>query len=418
MSRVVIKPSKKIQGKIVPLSSKNSALPILVAACLCKEEVILENFPTHSTDAKIMLDILIDAGFNIEVNETEIKILPTAKQEIKYKVSAKGCQIRYSILLMSLLIHKIGQFKIPLPGGCQIGERKHDISVDSLRTMGATISETNKYINGKSSRRLQGKKILFHTATTTGTENIILAASVAGGITEIRNANTRPEVIDLIKFLHHAGVTIKYKSKHVIIYGKKEFGGGRFTIPADNYDAASFAILAAICRTKITIASFDPRYIPEEIDVLKKIGVSFYQKGKDLVVDSRNRKLKPFFLVTSAYPGINSDMHPLFSALAVTIKGESIITETRFKDRFQYVKEFKKLGADIQHYMDSVVINGGTKLKGARVKATDVRAGIALLFLSLSAEKRIIIDDFQQIERCYQHIITRLSSLGADISKK
>jgi len=281
--------------------------------------------------------------------------------------------------------------------------------------MGADIEEEGGYIKGELKGNFEGKDLTFHTATTSGSENVIIAATLAEGKTIIRNANTRPEVIDLINFLTVIGAKVKFKTRCIEIKGVKRLSGGEYKIMNGRDEALTYMILAGIQRGEIKINNFSIDTIQTEVNLLREIGLDIFEWGNNVFVSAKKKELKPFSMATSPYPGINSDMQPLFAALAASIEGESIITDMRFKDRVQYVQEFKKFGIDISNYSNYVIINGGKKIKGATVKATDLRCGAALILLSSIARGITKINNKIQVDRGYINIVDKLNNLGCEI---
>jgi len=324
-------------------------------------------------------------------------------------------KIRYSLLFLSLLLLKTGRIKLPLPGGDKIGLRKHDIHIDSLSKMGANINQEYDYFDGTLEGNFKGQDLTFHTATTSGTENVIIAAALADGKTIIRNANTRPEIIDLIRFLNTLGANIRFKTRYIEIEGVDRIKGGEFGIITGRDEALTYIILAGMKRGEVKIKNFSMDNIKADISLLKEIGLEIFEWGNDLYASAKNKELNPFSMATSPYPGIESDMQPLYAALAASIEGESIITDMRFTDRFQYVEEFKKFGIDIDNYSNSAIIQGGKELKGSYVTATDLRCGISLLLLGSIAKGVTKIKNAYQVDRGYVNIANKLNSLGCKI---
>lgn len=412
---VSIKGTDKIFGEVRLSGAKNAALPLIVGACLCSEPVTLHNMPVELNDLKVMVDVLRDIGFSIEINGHSVTV--SRSDEIKSEVPEEASKIRYSLLLLPLLITLTGSVSNPLPGGCNLGDRKYDIHLEALRKLGADIIEEEYCISGKAEKRLSGADLLFHIATTSGSEGAIIAAALAQGKTTVRNANTRPEVIDLIDFLNAMGADITYSTRYIEINGVSSLHGGEYTVLKDSHEAVSYMILATLMRSEIMIKDFDTRFIREDVALLEAIGADVFEWGGSVYLSAKGKELKPFSLTTAPYPGINSDMQPLFAALACTIAGESIITDTRFTERFRYVDEFKKLGADIVNYQNCAVIRGGKRLSGTEVWATDLRAGVALTLLGVWAQGETKIDNYYQTQRGYVNIIEKLRGLGVEISE-
>ncbi len=411
----IAKEANKIFGKINLSGSKNAALPIITAACLSEEKVILHNVPLQLIDVKILLDLLNDIGFNIKKKDEDKLEFFNKSIKINHMVPDQAGKIRYSLLFLSLLLHKTGRIKLPLPGGDKIGLRKHDIHINSLKKMGANIIEECDYFDGTLEGDFKGQDLTFHTATTSGTENVIIAATLADGKTIIRNANTRPEVIDLIRFLTTLGASIIFKTRYIEIEGVDRIKGGEFGIMNGRDEALTYIILAGMKRGEVKIKNFNMDNIKTDVTLLKEIGLEIFEWGNDLYASAKNKELKPFSMAISPYPGIESDMQPLYAALAASIEGESIITDMRFTDRFQYVEEFKKFGIDIDNYGNSVIVKGGKELKGTNATATDLRCGVALLLLGSIAKGETKIKNAYQVDRGYISIANKLNSLGCKI---
>ncbi len=408
--------SKEVFGQIELSGAKNAALPILVAACLCKETVRLYNMPIELNDVKVLISILREIGYCISIEDHCVIIKDPAKTSVKSDIPDAASRIRYSLLLLPLLLSQTGRVMDPIPGGCKLGDRKYDIHIESLNKLGAVMEESESHISGNLTGSFVGNELLFHIATTSGSESAILAAVLAKGRTIIKNANTRPEVIDMIDFLNMMGAKISYKTRYIEIDGVDELHGGEYTIIKDSHEAVSYMIFAAMMRSEIVIKDFDLKFIDEDANLLRQIGVDIFEWGNNVYVSAKGKRLTPFSMATSPYPGINSDMQPLLAALACTIEGESIVTDTRFTERFQYVDEFRKFGLDIVNYENCAVIHGTRSIQGTQVYATDLRAGAALTFLGCWAEGITTIDNYYQTQRGYVGIIDKLRSLGVTIN--
>ncbi len=415
---VKIQGTDHIFGQIELSGAKNAALPLLVAACFCSEPVTLKNMPVELNDIKVLISILQETGFSVEVNRNSITVEKPSGALIQSRIPSAAGKIRSSLLFLPLLLFHTGHVIDPVPGGDKIGDRKHDILIDSLRKLGAEMSEDAQYIRGTLEGGFTGNELLFHIATTNGSENAVLAAMLAKGKTIIKNANTRPEVIDMINFLNAMGADIKYKTRYIEVNGVSRLRGGEYTVMKDSHEAVSYMILAAIMRSELMIKDFNLDYIKEDVTLLRQIGVDIFEWGNNVYVSAKGKELKPFSMATSPYPGINSDMQPLLAALACTIEGESIITDTRFTERFQYVDEFRKFGFDIVNYENCAVIHGTESVKGCNVFATDIRAGAALTYLGCRANGVTTIDNYYQTQRGYVGIIEKMRALGAEICEE
>ena len=411
---VKIQKSKPLFGEIELSGAKNATLPILTAAPLCGEGTILKNVPEHMRDVQVLISVLNKMGIEIRLENGCAYIGRINPRDGQAPIEAGN--IRYSLLLLPLFLNLCGQAAIPKPGGCNLGNRQYDILLDTLSRTGYIILEGNEKIEAIQRGERTALNILFHTATTLGSENAVIASLFINGTSEVRNANTRPEVIDLIRFLNKAGANISYHTRAIHITGVKSLHSCEYTIMQDRHEAVSYMILAAMCRGEICIKNFNTEHIKEDVELLRRIGVGIYEWGNNVYITAKGRELHPFSMVTYPYPGINSDMQPLFAALATTIHGESIITDTRFTERFQYVPEFQKMGADIVNYENCAIVHGGKPLHGSSVKAPDLRAGAALTFLGAVADGTTVIDNFYQVERGYEKIIDKMQALGVDIS--
>lgn len=412
---ITVKGANKIFGEIELSGAKNAALPIIAAACLCSETVVLHNMPVELNDVKVLVSVLKEIGFDIEISGHSITFNPVSADLLKTDVPKAAAKIRYSLLLIPLMLIFKGRVNNPLPGGCNLGNRKYDILLDSLMALGANIFEEETCIKGEIDGKFKGDDLKFHIATTIGSENAVIAAVLSEGKTTIKNANTRPEVIDMIDFLNAMGADIRYSTRYIEINGVEKLHGGEYTIIKDSHEAVSYMILATLMRSEIRIKDFDLRFIKEDVELLKSVGAEIFEWGNDVYVSAKGKTLKPFSMATSPYPGINSDMQPLLAALACTIDGESIITDTRFTERFQYVDEFKKFGFDIANYENCAIIHGGKKVNGTSVYATDLRAGAALTLLGIWADGETAIDNYYQTLRGYVNIVEKLQSLGVEI---
>lgn len=415
---VTIKGTERVFGSIELSGAKNAALPLLVAACFCSGNVTLKNMPVELNDVKVLISILREIGFIISVDGHDITIKEPMKSAISSIIPETAGRIRYSLLLLPLLLYKTGKVEDPVPGGCKLGDRKYDIHIESLNKLGANVSEGEGKIQGVLEGGFKGNNLQFHIATTSGSESAILAAVFAEGKTIIKNANTRPEVIDMINFLNAMGADILYKTRYIEINGVKELRGGEYTIIKDSHEAVSYMILAAMMRSEIMIKDFNLDFIQEDATLLRQIGVDIFEWGGNVYISAKGKKLKPFSMATSPYPGINSDMQPLLAALACTIEGESIVTDTRFNERFQYVDEFRKFGLDIVNYENCAVIHGTNTINGTNVYATDLRAGAALTFLGCWANGRTRIDNYYQTQRGYVGILDKLRCLGVVVDEE
>jgi UDP-N-acetylglucosamine 1-carboxyvinyltransferase len=411
-------PKGAIDGTIALSGAKNSALKVLTAAVLAEKEVVLDNIPLDSRDVKTKLQMLRAIGATIFENRPGHVIIQWPATGPQAEVPDHFGSVRTSLLFLGALLTKKGYAKVPLPGGDRIGPRKHDLHLMALRNLGATYNESEKYIEVKADR-LVGTKIEFPFRTTGGTENAILASVCAQGKTVLYNAHTRPEVLDLISFLKmlDARITV-FGSGMIAIEGVDRLKErGYHAIIYDSMEAMTFAAFAIITGGKIKIRNFPVNDLEIPMIYLRESGVRFTHNSDGTTIE-RPGILTPFDLSTGTYPGINSDMHPLFAAMATQADGVSSITDIRFKERFQYVKELKKMGADIHVEDNKVIIKGPTRLTGKQVVANDIRGGAALVAAGLVATGQTQIEQAGQIDRGYEYFDKKLSSVGVDVKRQ
>jgi UDP-N-acetylglucosamine 1-carboxyvinyltransferase len=411
--QIEINGGNKLFGEVKLSGAKNAALPMIVAACLGEEETILDNVPIGLRDVKILINLLQELGASIRI-EGDTIFCKRGNFPNKDVVPEEASQIRYSLLLLGLTAALKSNIFLPMPGGCKIGDRKYDLHLLGLRKLGANVEENNEGIS-LSVMELKGNEIEFYLPTTSGTENVMIAAATASGKTTILNANTRPEVIQLAELLTLMGAKIKCKNRVIEIEGSSSLKGGvRLSIMPGWDEAITYAVAAAMTEGEIYIPNFNTTYIKEDVRYLRLAGVDVFEWGDALYISGKHTK-KPFDLFTAPYPGINSDMQPIFASLALTAEGNSTIADLRFTDRFQYVEEIQKFGADIKTFGNTAIIRGGKKLEGNSVLATDLRGGAACILTGLIAEGVTTISNIDQINRGYENIVDKLKALGANI---
>jgi len=413
MEKYKITGGNKLQGQIRLHGAKNAAMPILAATVLTDDEVILRNVPVWLNDVQVMMEILQSLGKKIDVGDKRIVVSGALKTHIV--PPELGNRIRYSLLFLGGLLNRLGKSCVPNPGGCNIGERKFDLHIEGLERLGGHF-EFSETIEATRSV-LKGNEINFYLPTTSGTQNIILGALAADGETILKNANTRPENMDFGYFLKSMGAELEIRNRVVKVRGSsKTLHGTDYSIMNGPDELVTYIIAAAITGGEIQIEDADLKYAPTDIRVLRDAGVEIFEWGNSVYVSAR-KPLKAIDIFTTPYPGINSDMQPLYSVLASVIPGESTVTDMRFTDRFQYVEELKKFGMDIDAYGNCAVISGGTSLKGTDVQATDLRGGAAMVLAGLAAKGTTSITNTYQIGRGYVNLPNILKSLGADIEE-
>jgi UDP-N-acetylglucosamine 1-carboxyvinyltransferase len=401
-----------LNGEVTLSGAKNASLPILFGSLISDGIVELENVPVLMEDIRVAIEIIRNVGASVEVSGNSVIIDPSEIKDPALPLDLVS-RIRYSLLLLGAFLNRFGKVELPFPGGCDIGTRKFDLHIKGLQDLGAKMDVTDKGIFG-SVDNLKGADIEFYLPTTSGTENIMIGACMAKGKTVIRNANTRPEIQDFARFLNSMGAKIKISSRLIEIDGVEGLGGTRHRIMMGGDEAVTYMIAAGMTGGDIVIKDYNLDHVKVDTAYLRDSGMEIFEWGGSVYISGK-MGIKPFDMFTAPYPGVNSDMQPLFAALALTTHGESTITDQRFTDRFAYVNELKSFGADIENYGNCAVVRGGKLLKGAKVHATDLRGGAAEILVGLVCEGKTTIDNIYQIDRGYERLEEKLGSLGADI---
>lgn len=411
----VVTGGNQLTGTIKLSGAKNAALPMIAAACLGEEPTLLDNVPVELRDVKILIQILQESGAAIEVNGSTVSCARGSFPN--GSINPIASEIRYSLLLLGLAAALQSELLLPMPGGCKIGDRKYDLHLMGLSKLGATIDETEEGIH-ISSKGSVGSEIEFYLPTTSGTENIMIAAAIAEGTTTILNANTRPEIMELAKLLNLMGAEVECSNRIVQIKGVKSIRGGvRYAVMPGWDEAVTYIVASTMTGGEICIPDFSLDFIKEDARLLKEIGIDVFEWGGAVYASGKKEK-RAFDLFTAPYPGINSDMQPIFAALAFVANGKSTITDLRFTERFKYIDELKKYGGSVHAFGNTAIIEGGRRLQGAEVKATDLRGGASCILTGLVSEGVTIISNVSQIERGYENIVSKLQQLGANIESR
>jgi len=413
--RIEIHGGKVLEGEVSLSGAKNAALPMIVVACIGHEPTVLENVPTQLNDIRVQIELLQRMGAAIEVKGSTVRCSRGDLDSGKAPADLVG-RVRSSLLLLGLYAGLKKEVFLPHPGGDKIGDRKHDLHLMGLQRLGAHVEELSDGIYVKSTG-LVGSEIDFYLPSTTGTENIMIAGTFAQGSTILRNANTRPEVVQLGDLLVAMGARIKIHSRVIEMEGVDSLqGGARVRVLSGWDEAVTYIAAASLTRGEIVVNDFDLDHVREETRYLRDAGVELFEWRGNVYVSGKQTQ-RPFDLFTAPYPGVNSDMQPIFAALALTIPGTSTITDLRFTDRFQYVEELRRFGGDIQSFGNTAIVRGGHPLKGVQVRAPDIRGGMACVLAGLVAEGQTTITNVYQIERGYENFVDKLSALGAIIRK-
>ncbi|MGQ9689538.1 MAG: UDP-N-acetylglucosamine 1-carboxyvinyltransferase [Desulfobaccales bacterium] len=403
----------RLQGKVTLSGAKNSALRLLAASLLTDEDIFIDNFPLGISDAHIHIQMLERLGKVCQTGKDRISILSAGP--LKRDLVWEGRSIRNTLLIFGALLARCGRAKVPLPGGCNIGDRKFDLHQMLLEKLGARIWEEGGYLCGEAPNGLQGTDIFLPIRSTGATENSILAGCLAQGTTTVWNPHIRPEILDLVAFLRTMGARIEVRGNESInIRGVEKLNGAKHTVIPDNVEALTFFIGSVITGGDVEIDNFPFEHLEVPLIHLRESGAKFYRGQKSLIV--RGGECYPVEISTGPYPGINSDMQPLFAVYGLCARGQSRITDLRFPDRFGYAEEMAKMGLNYTIEKNILKINGtGGKLKGAEVCALDLRTGVALLLCGLVAEGVTTITDAWQIERGYNDFLIKFKNLNAQI---
>ncbi|KEI12981.1 UDP-N-acetylglucosamine 1-carboxyvinyltransferase [Clostridium novyi B str. ATCC 27606] len=416
MENILIKGGKKLRGEVNISSAKNAILPIIAASILCGDKCVIKNAPMLK-DVFVISDVLRNINADIKINSQEniIKI-DTSRLVDKEPDSELVRKMRASFLIMGPMIARFGKFKLSLPGGCNIGTRPIDLHLKGFAALGATVNFGHGYVEAYADK-LVGNKIYLDFPSVGATENIMMAAVLAEGKTIIENPAGEPEIQDLANFLNSMGAKIVGAGTDMIkIQGVKELKGSIYTPIPDRIEAGTFMAAAAITRSNIKLNHVNIKHLDPIISKLNEIGVVIEKHENSINVDG-DRILKPVDIKTMPYPGFPTDMQAQIMSLLCTINGTSIITETIFENRFMHVEELKKMGGNIKIDGRCAVVEGVNKLTGCEVKATDLRAGAALILGGLAAEGYTKIGDIYHIDRGYFNIEQKFLNLGADIKR-
>ncbi len=405
--------SPKLKGNVTISGAKNAALPLIASSILSKNEVIFTNVP-EVADVKTLLKLLKNLGADFEFQNHNLKLDTSTinKTTAVYEIVKT---MRASILVLGPLLARFGHCKVSLPGGCAIGARPVDLHLKALKLMGADISIEKGYINAAG--RLKGSDIIFDKITVTGTENILMAASLAKGKTRIINAAKEPEVTQLCNTLKNAGVDIEgIGSDEIVIYGTEgELLDFKPTeIIPDRIEAGTYLAAGAITNSEITVNNVISEHLEGILIKFREMGYSFEEKGNKLTIKPA-KKIEPVKIITAEYPGFPTDMQAQFMAIATQANGISIIEEKLFENRFMHVAELNRLGANISINGKTATVIGPSKLAGADVMATDLRASSALVLAGLIATGQTNVHRIYHLFRGYEKLIEKLTSLGAKL---
>jgi UDP-N-acetylglucosamine 1-carboxyvinyltransferase len=416
MDKLQVAGGVPLEGEVRVSGAKNAALPILAATLLASEPVAIGNVP-HLQDVTTMIELLgrmgatvtVDERMNIEVDASTLR-QPVAPYDLVKTMRA-------SILVLGPLLARFGEADVSLPGGCAIGARPVNIHVAGLQAMGAEISIENGYIRARASR-LRGARLVLDTVTVTGTENLMMAATLADGRTVIENAAREPEVVDLADCLNTLGAKVRGAGTDtLVIDGVERLHGGSHRVLPDRIEAGTYLVAGAITSGRVHLKQAAPEHLEAVLAKLREAGATVTSGADWIELDMRGRRPRAIDLRTAPYPAFPTDMQAQFAALDTIADGVGTIIETIFENRFMHMLEMRRLGAEIRLEGNTAIIKGVPKLQAAPVMATDLRASASLVLAGLVAEGRTVIDRIYHIDRGYEAIEEKLSALGADIRR-
>lgn len=416
LSKIIVQKSRPLQGTVRVSGAKNAVLPILAATLLSTEKCVLEEVPALR-DVDVICEVLSSLGADIKrLERDKIEVMAHDIDEIEapYELVRK---MRASFLVMGPLLARMGKARISMPGGCAIGTRPIDLHLKGFKALGAEITLGYGFVEA-TAERLIGSKIYLDFPSVGATENIMMAAVLAEGQTVIENAAEEPEITDLANFLNKMGADIKGAGTDTIkINGVEKLGGAVHSVIPDRIEAGTYMIAAAITGGNVLVDNVVPDHLKPVIAKLKECNIEVMEEGNGIRVIGKNRP-KAVDIKTMPYPGFPTDMQSQFMALMSVADGTSIVIETVFENRFMHVSELKRMGADIKIEGRSAIIEGKEALLGAPVKATDLRAGAALILSGLVSDGITEITNIYHIDRGYVDIEEKLRSLGANIYRE
>ena len=417
MESLVIRGGQPLNGDVRIGGAKNAALPVLISALLTDQDLLIDNVP-HLRDITTVLELLGRLGASIEVDEKSVIRVNAGKLISRRAPYELVKTMRASILVLGPLLARFGQAEVSLPGGCAIGSRPVDLHIRALEQMGAAISVEEGYIKASTSEnRLHGAKIVFDTVTVTGTENLMMAATLARGTTVLENAAREPEVVDLANCLSAMGAQIEGAGSDVIeIEGVANLSGAMHRVIPDRIEAGTFMVAGAVTQGKIRLHDVNPAHLDAVTARLREAGaqISISENRLSLEMPERPRAVS---VSTAPYPGFPTDMQAQFLLLNCVSEGTASITEHIFENRFMHIQELQRMGADINLHGNTALVRGVEQLGGAQVMATDLRASACLVLAGLVAREQTVIDRIYHIDRGYDCIEEKLLQCGADIRR-
>lgn len=417
MDKLRIKGGLTLKGQVNISGAKNSALPILAAALLTGDRVKITNVP-QLKDVTTTIELIRRLGGDLSIDKDHHITIDTSKISLFEAPYELVRTMRSSILVLGPLLARFGQAKVSLPGGCAIGTRPIDLHVEGLRALGAHIEVENGYIKATVNGRLTGSDYAFPKVSVTGTENLMMAATLARGTTRIHNAACEPEVKDLADCLIAMGAKITGAGEHtIIIEGVTALHQAEYAVIPDRIETGTFLVAAAMTRGHIVLNNTDPSIVNNILVKLIEAGADITCTDRSITLDMKGQRPRAVSLTTAPYPGFPTDMQAQFTAMNAIAVGSADITETIFENRFMHVAEMARMGANLTVRGNTVHCIGQELLTGAQVMATDLRASASLVLAGLVAEGATIVDRIYHIDRGYEGIERKLNQLGANIER-
>ena len=415
MQKLKVFGPKRLKGQIKISGSKNASLPILAATLLSSNKLYLNNLPKVK-DIETMINLLKSLGSKIKFEKDKL-LIDNSKQKKIFASYNLVKTMRAGILVLGGLLAKFGNAKVSLPGGCAIGTRPIDIHLKALSKLGVKYRISQGYVHASAPKGLVGSKIRFSKISVGATENLIIAASLAKGITILKNCAVEPEIKDLVKFLNKIGCNLKWISKRSIkIRGVESIKDTNYSVMFDRIEAGTYLIAAAITGGNLKIKNIDPNIINTEINILKKIGAKLIVKKNEITIIG-NKKVKSVNIKTAPYPGFPTDLQAQMMVLLCKANKKSFIQENIFENRFMHVAELNRMGAQISIKGNKAIIGGNINFASAELMATDLRASVSLILAALTAKGKSIINRIYHLDRGYEDIEKKLKKVGAKIKR-
>jgi UDP-N-acetylglucosamine 1-carboxyvinyltransferase len=416
MAKIVITGGEPLRGDVWISGAKNAVLPILASTLLCDEQVTIGNVP-HLHDVTTTMELLGGMGAQLVLDEKMKIIVDPTKVDSFVAPYELVKTMRASILVLGPLVARHGAADVSLPGGCAIGQRPVDLHIKGLEALGADITVENGYIRARA-KRLRGARVWMDLVTVTGTENIMMAATLAEGTTIIENAAQEPEVVDLANCLIRMGADIEGAGTNtIVVHGVERLHGTHYEVLPDRIEAGTFLVAGAISGGRVTAKRVRADTMDAVLAKLEEAGAHLNVGEDTIELDMRGNRPRAVDLTTAPYPAFPTDMQAQFTALNTVADGVGVITETVFENRFMHVQELKRLGADIRIEGNTVIVRGVPRMTGAPVMATDLRASASLVLAGLVADGDTAVDRVYHIDRGYECIEEKLLGLGAKVRR-